>query len=250
MSHDTEAAYASSEVADIIMKNQSAFFGTMGTSGAWSVFTGREGGHKWPLADGVISAHNTTASDVNIAFEFKRPNEGVHGILTALGQSFAYLEKGYDASVMVIPESYSSHLAPGDHIKRVIDATAPDVPICIYTYSTPDLSAARPFHGKLTCVRNISLPSCKSITRASGSTAYSGNVNTLWAHMREGMSHPDALFRYGQAVKIVSATGENLSAINIPRKLAEAVHRINPTVDVYKYLSYTSGDSVSDKLYV
>lgn len=247
MSHDTEAAYASSEVADLIMRNQTAFFGTMGTNGAWSVFAGREGGHTWPLADGVISAQNTTASDVNIAFEFKRPNEGVHGILTALGQSFAYLEKGYDASVMVIPESYSSHLTPGDHVKRVIDATAPDVPICIYTYSTPDLSAARPFHGKLTCVRSISLPSCKAIARTGTSTAYSGNVNTLWAHMREGMSHPDALFRYGQAVKIVSASEENLSSINIPRKLAEAVQRINPTADVYKYLSYTSGDSVSDK---
>ncbi len=152
MSHDTEAAYASSEVADLIMINQNSYFGTMGTSGAWSVFAGREGGHKWPLADGVICAQNTTAPDVNIAFEFKRPNEGVHGTLTALGQSFAYLEKGYDASVMVIPECYSSHSAPGNHIKRVIDAASPDVPISIYTYSTPNLSATRPFHGKLTCV--------------------------------------------------------------------------------------------------
>lgn len=46
MSHDTEAAYASSEVADLIMINQNSYFGTMGTSGAWSVFAGREGGHK------------------------------------------------------------------------------------------------------------------------------------------------------------------------------------------------------------
>ena len=100
MSHDTEAAYASSEVADLIMINQNSYFGTMGTSGDWSVFAGREGGHRWPLADGVICAQNTTSTDVNIAFEFKRPNEGVHGILTALGQSYAYLEKGYDASVL------------------------------------------------------------------------------------------------------------------------------------------------------
>lgn len=247
MSHDTEAAYASSEVADLIMRNQAAFFGTMGTSGAWSVFAGREGGHKWPLADGVISAKNTTASDVNIAFEFKRPNEGVHGILTALGQSFAYLEKGYDASVMVIPECYSSHLTPGDHIKRVIDATAPDVPISIYTYSTPNLSAARPFHGKLTCVRDISLPSCAAITRTGGGSAYSGNAKTLWAHMREGMSHPDAFFRYGQSVKIVSAMGENLIGINIPKELTDAVYRIDPTADAFKYLSNTPGDSTSDK---
>ena len=31
MSHDTEAAYASSEVADIIMLNQNNFFGNFGT---------------------------------------------------------------------------------------------------------------------------------------------------------------------------------------------------------------------------
>lgn len=248
MSHDTEAAYASSEVADLIMINQSSYFGTMGTSGAWSVFAGREGGHKWPLADGVICAQNTTVPDVNIAFEFKRPNEGVHGILTALGQSYAYLEKGYDASVMVIPECYSSHSSPGNHIKRVIDATSPDVPISIYTYSTPNLSATRPFHGKLTCVRDICLPSCKPIIRsAAGTATASGNVSTLWAHMREGMSHPDAFFRYCQAVKVVSALDENLSSIVVPKELVDAIARIDSSADVFKYLSNTSGDSVADK---
>lgn len=248
MSHDTEAAYASSEVADLIMINQSSYFGTMGTSGAWSVFAGREGGYKWPLADGVICAQNTTVPDVNIAFEFKRPNEGVHGILTALGQSYAYLEKGYDASVMVIPECYSSHSSPGNHIKRVIDATSPDVPISIYTYSTPNLSATRPFHGKLTCVRDICLPSCKPIIRsAAGTATTSGNVSTLWAHMREGMSHPDAFFRYCQAVKVVSALDENLSSIVVPKELVDAIARIDSSADVFKYLSNTSGDSVADK---
>jgi len=245
MSHDTEAAYASSEVADIIMLNQSAFFGSMGTSGSWSVYAMREGGHRWPLADGVILAENTTASDVKIAFEYKRPNEGVHGILTALGQSFAYLEKGYDASVMVIPETYTSHSAPGQHIKRVIDSTSPDSPISIYTYQTPNLSATRPFLGKLNCVRDISLPSCKKTGSTSG-TSTTGSVSTLWAHMREGMSHPDAFFRYCQAVKIITATGEDLANVNIPKPLSEAVERIVPGVDVFKYLSNTPGDSISD----
>lgn len=246
MSHDTEAAYASSEIADLIMSNQASFFGTMGTSGVWSLFAGREGGHKWPLADGVINAQNITADDVNIAFEFKRPNEGVHGILTALGQSFAYLEKGYDATVMVIPEKYSSHTSPGSHVKNIIEATAPNTPISIYTYAPPNLSATRPFYGKLTCVRDISLPSCRTITRAA-TGASSGKVSTLWAHMREGMSHPDAFFRYCQAVKIVSSLGENLDNIHIPKPLVDAVKRINPSTDVYKYLSNTSGDTVSDR---
>lgn len=246
MSHDTEAAYASSEVADLIMTNRASFFGTMGTGGAWSVYAGREGGHQWPLADGVILAENPTVRDVKIAFEFKRPNEGVHGILTALGQSFAYIEKGYDASVMVIPERYSSHSNPGEHIRRVIETTAPNSPISIYTYSTPDLSAARPFHGKLRCVRNICLPECQVTPRAGVATT-AGSVSTLWAHMREGMSHPDAFFRYCQAVKVITSIGENLSNINIPAALTAAVKRIDRNADVYRYLSNTHGDSVSDR---
>ena len=246
MSHDTEAAYASSEVADIIMLNQNNFFGNYGTQGAWSVYAGREGGHQWPLADGVILAENSTYNDIKIAFEYKRPNEGVHGILTALGQSFAYLEKGYDASVMVIPEAYSSHSTPGQHVRRVLEATSPDVPISIYTYNSPNLSATRPFHGKLQCVRDISLPSCRTITRTTTTTT-TGSVSTLWAHMREGMSHPDAFFRFCQGVKVVTATGEDLSAIRLPNELIAAIRRIDANADPYKYLSNTPGDTISDK---
>lgn len=245
MSHDTEAAYASSEVADIIMLNQNSFFGNYGTQGAWSVYAGREGGHQWPLADGVILAENATYNDIQIAFEYKRPNEGVHGILTALGQSFAYLEKGYNASVMVIPEAYSSHSTPGQHLRRVIEATSPDVPISIYTYTSPNLSATRPFYGKLQCIRDISLPNCRTITRTA--TATTGNVSTLWAHMREGMSHPDAFFRFCQGVKVVTATGEDLSGIKLPNELIAAIHRMYANEDPYKYLSHTSGDTISDK---
>lgn len=245
MSHDTEAAYAASEVADIIMRNQASFFGNWGQAGIWSVFAGREGGHQWPLADGVISAQNTSYRDIKIAFEFKRPNEGVHGILTALGQSFAYLEKGYDASIMVIPSKYSSHSSPGQHIKRVLDATTPDIPISIYTYGEPNLSATRPFQNILTCERPISLPGCRTVAHVA--PVSSGNVTTLWAHMREGMSHPDAFYRYCQGVKITTVLGENLDGIRLPAELIRAVHRIDANADPYKYLSNTPGDTVSDK---
>lgn len=247
MSHDTEAAYASSEIAGLIMANQNSFFDTMGTAGAWSVFAGREGSRVWPLADGVLSASNPTNPDVKIAFEYKRPEEGVHGILTALGQSFAYLEKGYSASIMVIPKRYSSHSAPGAHVKRIIDATAPDIPISIYTYDAPDLSAARPFSGKITCERDIQLPRCRTIATTGAGTSTSGSVSTLWAHMREGMSHPDAFYRYCQSVKIVSSQGEDLSKIIIPPELIAAVHRIDSSADPFRYLSNTAGDTIADR---
>ena len=164
-----------------------------------------------------------------------------------MGQSFAYLEKGYDASVMVIPDRYSSHSAPGDHVKRVLEATSPDIPISIYTYSTPNLSATRPFLDRLTCVRDISLPDCRNIKRSSEGLSTSGSVSTLWAHMREGMSHPDAFFRYCQSVKIVSSKGDFYDDIVLPDELFAAVYSLAPRTDAFKYLSSTPGDTISDK---
>ena len=149
MSHDSEAAFASGEIADIIQKKSASFFGTLTAGGIWSLSAGREGSTAWPLADGLIQAVNSksTVSDVNIAFEYKRPNEGVHGILTAVGQSLAYIEKGYDASVICIPKSYVSHADPGNHVKNMIETTAPEAPITVYVYDTPNMAHTRPFYG-------------------------------------------------------------------------------------------------------
>ena len=61
------------------------------------------------------------------------------------------------------------------------------------------------------------------------------------------MSHPDAFFRYCQAVKVVSALNENLADVTIPKELIDAVKRIAPSADIFKYLSNTSGDSIADK---
>ncbi|MBR5849673.1 MAG: hypothetical protein IKZ12_01245 [Alistipes sp.] len=244
-SHNSEAAYASAEIASMIQYQQNHFFNGIGTTGAWSLFAGREGGCQWPLADGVISATNPN-KQLNIAFEFKRINEGVHGILTALGQSYAYLEKGYDASVMCIPGKYSSHNLPGEHVKRIIESTAPDIPIWIFVYDEPDLSATRPFQGKLTCVRDITLASCRTIQRSVNTTTSASRVTTLWAHVREGMSHPDAFFRFCQCVKIVSSTGESLDMSIFPQQLIDAVRRIDPNANIFKYLSNTSSDNILD----
>ena len=247
MSHDSEAAYASSEIADIIQGKAVKFFGTLTAGGTWSLSAGREGSTAWPLADGLIQAKNSklTVQDVNIAFEYKRPNEGVHGILTAVGQSLAYLEKGYDASVICIPKIYTSHANPGVHVKNIIETTAPDAPITVYTYDTPNMANTRPFSKKLTCIRDIDLS--KSIVyRSSGAKKVSGQISTIWAHVREGMSHPDAFFRYCQGVKIISSIGEDKSKYTLPKEIIDAVKRVDPTADPWMYLSNTPGDSMSD----
>lgn len=244
-SHNTEAAYASAEIAGYLQENQSHFFGGIGNNGAWSLFAGSEGGSKWPLADGVICAKNPS-KEINIAFEFKRNNEGVHGILTALGQSYAYLEKGYDASVMAFPGRYSSHSCPGEHIKRIIESTSPEIPIWVFTYEDPDLSATRPFMGKLTCVRGNNLASCRQIKRNSQITT-SGRVTTLWAHVREGMSHPDAFYKFCKSVKLITSVGENINEYVLPQELINAVRRIDPNADELRYLSNTAADTILDK---
>lgn len=245
MGHDTEAAYASSEIADILTRNQDGFFGNIGNRGKWSIYAGREAGYSWPLADGVIQAENTSSDVVRIAFEFKRPNEGVHGILTAIGQSYAYLEKGYDAAIMAIPAAYSSHSDPGGHANRILESATPDSPISIYTYNPPNLSAARPFENRLTCVREISLPKCRKTGKGGG--AAKGGVSTLWAHVREGISHPDVFFRYCQSIKAVTSVNEDLSHIKIPDELVAAVKQLSPDADPYWYLSNTVGDTVFDR---
>lgn len=246
MSHDTEAAYASSEIADILTKQQDHFFGNLGTKGGWTIYAGRETGCQWPLADGIIQAENSTAEDVRIAFEYKRPNEGVHGILTAIGQSYAYLEKGYDAAIMAIPSRYSSHATPGDHVRRIVESASPQCPISIYTYTDPDLSATRPFSGRLNCVRDIALPDCIKIKSGKKISA-KGGVTTLWAHIREGMSHPDAFFRFCQSIKIVTTGSCAASFPKLPKKLIAAIKSLAPDADPYLYLSNTTGETVSDK---
>lgn len=238
-SHNSEAAYASAEIASIMQERQNHFFEGIGDIGAWSLFAGREGGNQWPLADGVISATNKQ-KHLDFAFEFKRANEGVHGILTALGQSYAYLEKGYDASVMAFPSKYSSKSDPGPHINRIIEATSPDIPIWIFTYDEPDLSATRPFQNKIICVRENPWNSFKSINHTSGNT--NSKITTLWAHVREGMSHPDALFRFCQAVKLETAFDHNVS-YGIPIELINAVSEIDNNADPFNYLSSTTSEN-------
>lgn len=158
----------------------------------------------------------------------------------------AYIEKGYDASVICIPKSYTSHADPGTHVRNIINTTAPDAPITVYTYDTPNMASTRPFNNKLTCVKDIDLS--KAVThRSSSSKRVSGQISTIWAHVREGMSHPDAFFRYCQGVKIISSVGEDKSQYVLPKEVIEAVKRVNPSADPIMYLSNTSGDSMSDK---
>ena len=240
MSHDLQAAWAASEIAYLFNHKQDIITSGLGTPGEWSFYTSREGKRIWPIADGVIVAENPTAS-LKIALEYKRPNEGLHGILTALGQSLAYIEKGYNGSVIIIPKEYDSHRLPGEHLSRVLQRTAPDMPVSIYTYSEPDTTATTPFRDKLNCIREISLSA--NIVRSEVADSY---VKTLWVHLREGSSDPDAFFRYCQIAKRVSGSDAEYRYPALPPELSSAIDRLSPGSDPYKYLSYSIGESLLD----
>ncbi len=251
MSHDSEAAFAYSEIANDIQLRAPKFVGSIGQGGTWSLTAGREGGSIWPRADGIIEATNSkttkiTNYNVNMAFEYKRVNEQLHGILTAIGQALAYIDKGYDASVICVPNAYPSHQTPGAQISQIINTNYPDAPIAVYTYLPPNLSALRPFAGKLNCERDIDLSTCRKPTRTAGAKKIVPSIETVWAHVREGESFPDAFFRYCQSAKIVSSAGEDMSKYVIDPLLANAVSRIKPGADPILYLSSTVGNSILD----
>lgn len=249
MSHDLYATWACAEIANIIRHDQHSYFAnTGGYSAGWTIGSGREGGRLWPLADGVISSyHASIEDDLNIADEFKRTNEGLHGTLTALGQSLAYLHKGYHASVIVIPNKYTSHSTPANHITDILNLTANTMPVGVYGYEEPDLTKLNPFENKITCYRQPQLSLSPLVTEASVSSR--PKSSTLWAHVREGMSYPDVFYKYCKEVKFVSSYSRNLN-FSLPSELIAAVNRINPAADPIKFLSYTTNDSILDRAWL
>lgn len=245
MNHDMQAAWAASEIAHIFTINQNAIAHGFGTEDGWSFYASREGRRDWPIADGVIIAENSTVNPLKIALEYKRQNEGLHGILTALGQSLAYLEKGFDGSVIIIPNVYETHSYPGEHIDRVLRRTAPEIPVSVYTYTDPDTTIATPFRNKLRCIREISL--IPNTTGDPTTTTDDTYIKTLWAHLREGSSEPDGFYRYCQVAKRLSGRDMEMHLPILPDELIAAVQRNSPGADPYKYLSYTVADSFLDQ---
>ncbi len=244
MSHDIHAAWATAQIARDINQDNSSVFEDADLSGVYA-YASREGRNRWPIADGVVSIEHQN-SNYPTALEFKRQNEGLHGVLTALGQAHAYLQKGYTSSFVVIPERYESHINPGGHLKSVVDYTSPDMPIAVFTYSEPDATLTSPFEGKLRCIRKVSLLS----NPFGGRTAESVDTRTetQWAHLREGSSDADAFFKYLQIAK-QGLEEDHLNKYAIPSELIAAVSRLAPGQDPYKYLANANGDGYADKVW-
>lgn len=244
MSHDLYASWATAALAQELKIRPSECFSVLPNSDNFDIFANRESGRNWPIPDGRLSV-DTQGKRFEIALEMKRTNEGLHGVLTAIGQSQAYIhpKKGYTASVIVVPDSYITHDSPGQYIKEVLDNIKLNMPIGIYSYSAPDSTLASPFKGRLTCHKPIEMLTDKPV---EGELATSKSSNQ-WAHFREGSSEPDAFYRYLQTAKNLKYNELEEREFILRDELVEAAKRVNPNVDPYKYLSYSSNDSLHDK---
>ena len=192
----------------------------------------------WPRADGVVSILEAgrSATQRDIALEYKRRQEGVHGLLTAIGQAHAYLHKGYNGAAIVVPGSYPTLGAPGTYVRDVLDGFSQTAAIGVFEYDDPDPSSATPFAGRLHCVRHLEL-----ITVVSAARPSLARPKTQWMHMREGSTIRDAFFRFLQVAKRLSADGAGPPP-SIPRGLQSAIARLAPGRDPAAYLANVADD--------
>lgn len=234
MSHDLLASISSSLIANLLTTQATLF--TSETVSNLSIYASREGKTTWPFADGVIVIEENASTKYKLAVEFKRVNEGIHGILTALGQSQAYLKKGYNGTIIIIPAEYNTHDAPGQYLKSVLDLVAASLPIMIFTYRIKEDNSL-----DVTCIREIDLSTMA--IESQNTTNNTSTISTQWAHLREGSTEPDTFYRYLQIAKRLNLTQLSEPMATLPQELLEAIpENVNPI----KYLSNAPGDNFHD----
>jgi hypothetical protein len=202
--HNAEADFAASELARMFVASPALCYSSGSMPSGLSATAAHEpSASPWPKADGLVSLLEAGSQvQRDIAIEYKRQQGGVHGLLTAIGQSQGYLHKGYNAAAIVVPGQYSSHTTPADYVRDVLDRISSTKAIGVFRYDSPDTSSATPFANRLHCVRPFEL-----IATVSHVASASTRPRTQWVHMREGSTTRDAFFRFLQTAKRMSATG-------------------------------------------
>jgi hypothetical protein len=242
MSHDLHASLAASEIALIARSHSEHFFARPVAAGDLSCYAVREGRSAWPIPDGVVTLENAPARKTfNLAIEFKRTNEGLHGTLTALGQAHAYLHKGFAGAVIVIPETYETHADPGGHIKAIVDTNSSSLPIGVVTYQPPDPTQSRPFANRINFVRPLNLGDVPPT-----GTGHLGKASsTQWVHIRSGAWSPHMVFSYLKIANELAIVRDADVRPKFPRPLITAAQQIAPSVDPAVFLSASPTGSTS-----
>lgn len=235
-SHNIGADFAASELARMLAADPALCYQTgtapvsISGNASYEPSTSR-----WPKADGVVSVVEPGGTvRREIAVEFKRQQEGIHGLLTAIGQAHGYIHKGYSGAAIVVPRSYNTLAAPAEYVAEVLDQISGSRAIGVFQYESPDQSSATPFAGRVQCIRTFAL-----IANAATAQPASTGPKTQWVHMREGSTTRDAFFRFLQVAKRLSA-GVTLGSPNLPPDLVAATNRIAPGRDAAAYLANTA----------
>lgn len=234
--HHVGADFAASELARMLAVNPSLCYVTATVPPAISCSATYEpSSSPWPKSDGVVSiAEPGGRVRREVALEYKRQQEGIHGLLTAIGQAHGYIHKGYSGALILVPRTYVTLSSPATYVAEVLDRTSGARAIGVFLYDDPDTSSATPFAGKIQCVRSLEIDT----SAATALTAGSG-PKTQWVHVREGSTTRDAFFRFLQAAKKLSA-GVTPPTPAIPDELKQAVLRIAPGSDPAAYLASTA----------
>lgn len=248
MSHDLYASWVTTELTRILKEDKEIMFkGLNIDTKNITLYANRESGRVWPLPDGRITM-DVNKKTIEVALELKRTNEGLHGVLTAVGQALAYLKKGYDVSIIAVPNKYDSYDKPGKYIKELIEHTSAESNIIVVSYSKPDETQLSPFKNKLKLHRPISYDPAKQVpTRVREFDTKL--VSTQWAHVRAGSTEAHTFYKYLQTAKNLSSSEEISDDYPIHPNLLIACNKISSKKSNLGFLSDTAGNMLYDKIW-
>ena len=244
--HNAEADFAASELARMLVANPSLCYDGSATipasiSASASYEPSAAG---WPKADGLVSVLESGASSQReIALEYKRPQEGIHGLLTAIGQAHGYLHKGYSGAAIVVPARYSALSTPAEYVRDVLNEISGSRSIGVFCYEEPDTTSVTPFAGRIQCVRPFVFDTNGARLRPAGK-----GPKTQWVHMREGSTTRDAFFRFLQVAKRLSADATTAAPALRPEIVA-AIQRLAPGKDPVEYITNTADNKFLTKVW-
>lgn len=248
MGHDEEAGLAAMQIAHKINKDGTICFTQPGNIEAYVSRVKRA----WPIPDGLINVTKYDSGNVSgssksypIALEYKRENEGVHGILTAIGQGLSYLKVGFAGAIIVVPNSYNTLNDAGNFALDVVDKTCRNSQIGIFSYERLDVSA----HDPNTPLLNLQSHKTLELDNIDCDTNIVNNSktqsHTQWAFVREGETTPDTIFKWLKNSQI----SYNNAGIYVNQALRDAVRRLNPNGDPIAYLSNAPNNEHADLLW-
>jgi hypothetical protein len=238
MTHDTEAQTATQKIATEFRNEWNLGFSKKTIIESASASIPKR--NIWPIPDGAISLRvQGQKNGYPLAIEYKRPEEGKHGILTALGQSISYIENGrFAASIIVVPKAYSLNekRQPGDFLTSVLQNSAPGQPIGVWVYDQQK---------HLTCIKKIELDKLQ-VTKSSKKIVQESLPNKQWMYVRSGEYNPDLVYKYLKTAKQLKYLSNSRKISPLHPQIKKVCQRLYPKKIPENVLSNSPNDKHED----